>query len=35
MVVLVLAANLFADVVRDGFDPRAHVRRAGKEAAAA
>jgi peptide/nickel transport system permease protein len=35
MVVLVLAANLFADVVRDGFDPRAHLHRSGHEAAPA
>ncbi len=34
MLVLVLAANLFADTVRDGFDPRARVRRAAMEAAA-
>jgi hypothetical protein len=29
MLVLVLAANLFADVVRDAFDPRSTVRRIG------
>jgi len=28
MFVLVLAANLFADAVRDGFDPRVRVGRA-------
>jgi len=33
MVVLVLAANLFADGVRDAFDPRARVFRAGRRAA--
>ncbi len=39
LLVLVLAANLFADAVRDGFDPRVRIglaaaRRAAKEAAA-
>jgi peptide/nickel transport system permease protein len=29
MLALVLAANLFADAVRDAFDPRSTVRRAG------
>ncbi|MDW8468483.1 MAG: ABC transporter permease subunit [Burkholderiales bacterium] len=29
MLVLVLAANLFADAVRDGFDPRVRVAAAG------
>jgi peptide/nickel transport system permease protein len=30
MVTLVLAANLFADAVRDAFDPRAKVSRPKK-----
>ena len=34
MFALVLAANLFADAVRDGFDPRVRVRRASAPAAA-
>lgn len=33
MLALVLAANLFADAVRDAFDPRLRRRRAGKAAA--
>jgi len=33
MLALVLAANLFADAVRDGFDPRVRVG-AAREAAA-
>jgi peptide/nickel transport system permease protein len=33
MVVLVLAANLFADGVRDAFDPRARVFRTGRRLA--
>ena len=35
MLALVLAANLFADAVRDAFDPRLRRRRAGKPAATA
>ena len=34
MFVLVLAANLFADAVRDGFDPRVRVRALPAGAAA-
>ena len=34
MFVLVLSANLFADVVRDAFDPRLHFARAGARALA-
>ncbi len=34
MVMLVLAANLFADGVRDAFDPRARVFRARRTVAA-